>query len=169
MTSGRTLFLVEKQDLAKILADSAEIFPAVQKNTASLETVFFDTFDFKLFQAGLTMQWDGRQYAVVSDDSREILGAGKLRTRLMPGDSIGSAVHEKLARILGNRAVLQLFTQHEDIHFYSFLNAQQKVVARMHWSKVRATDSHGKMWHATYLETKMLRGYDKAFSKLQTI
>lgn len=115
---------------------------------------FLDTFDWRLYRAGVELEYDGASLQARMPGGRELaVAAGRLRLPLPSASIPHGALAEEIVPIVAPRALLLAVEDRIVVRVARLRNSDQKVVARLRAS-IPATPGS-----PTHLTVSALRGY----------
>lgn len=128
---------------------------------------FYDTYDWRLFDRSLVLRHAGQELSLEHLSSGESLNG--LTSHSAPEftwDLPESPLRKRLESIIKMRALMTLAEVNARVMVYRILNADEKTVARLVYTKVRTLDLDSEPVLASYLSLLPVRGYPKYMRKL---
>src|SRR4051794_18157928 len=123
---------------------------------------YYDTFDGRLYEAGVTLRHAGGRLTLLDRASGEELAAGEGRVapRLF-ADDLPQALGERLADAIEMRALLPVATLRSQRLLLAVLNRDEKTVVRL--TLETHSGAHGRVAAAA------VRGYDKDLERVREL
>jgi CHAD domain-containing protein len=155
-----------EQNLTQELSDN---FPIIEDLTATESLTFFDTFDWRLFNASLILNRSGNQY---------VLRQLKKTNNILQSQAVDSqpkflwefpegALREQLEPIVQMRALLKLVEVELSSTSYRILNEEEKTVARITYESFKSKNGEELYPPVKQLCLKPVRGYAKPARKIE--
>ena len=128
---------------------------------------FYDTFDWRLFSRSIVLRRSGQELFLEPLSGGEPFnGLASNSAPQFAWDLPESSLRTRLESIIKVRALLPLAEIDTWSRTYRILNRDQKTVARVVTTEVRATDGESEPVLGTYLSVRSVRGYPKYSRKL---
>jgi len=122
--------------------------------------IFYDTFDWRLFDRSLTLQWSGEDLVLRTlSDGRTLHRLPAASPPRFAWTLPEGAFKKQLSSVIEVRRLLELVTAHTRSSTYRVLDREEKTVARLVYVEVRPTASGKDSRLASFLTLLPLRGY----------
>ena len=154
----------KRDQVDQLLSDK---FTFVVASPISDSWVFYDTFDWRLFNRSILLRRRGETLILDhlnhSESMKGLVGNTSLdfASNLPEGQ-----LRELLVSVTNMRALLPLVEIHTWSKIYRILNKVEKTVARVLYTEVRTFDEERELILATYFSIQPVRGYPKISRKL---
>jgi CHAD domain-containing protein len=125
------------------------------------ELAYYDTFDGRLHEAGLTAVWEEGRLTLQELAADRVVGRTQLPKpdgRLFAGDLPNGGLRAALEKLLGPRALLALVEIRNRERLFDVLDSERKTVARMRLQE----PTLGRRRLRPRIHVASVRGYDKA-------
>lgn len=137
-------------------------YPFKVEEPVSEKWVFYDTFDWLLFNRSLSLHQSGRELFLRALPDGEILFSLFITTGpVFSWDLPDSALKNHLGPIIGPRALLNLGELHVQSCTYRILNTDGKTVVHITYTEARAAMDTSPTPITSYLSLRRVRGYPK--------
>ena len=124
--------------------------------------IFFDTFDWRLFNKSLTLHQSGQQLTLRRLTNGESIESIKWTSRpVFAWDFPDGTFRKRLQSITRARAVLMLGEVHTQSRTYRVLNTDLKTVARLVYTQVRSQPDSNSPLMGEYIILQPVRGYPR--------
>jgi len=158
--------LPESLEPDPLIADIGEVFPTVIEQVQTTLRTWFDTFDWRLYQRGFYLYYDGVDWNLLKKESEDVVASHT--TKVASGtyfawDFPASRIRSILEPILEMRRLLPLVVHDSSATCLRILNKDEKTVVQVFLEEHKLTD------HKSVLRTVRLqnvRGYEKNFREL---
>ena len=144
-------------------------FPFKVEEPVSEKWVFYDTFDWLLFNQSLSLHQAGQELYLRALPDGEIISS--LFTTAVPRfswDFPESALKNHLGPIIEPRALLVLSELQMQSCTYRILNKDRKTVAHLSYTEAGAAQDSSPTTIASYLSLRAVRGYPKYAQQITT-
>jgi len=170
--SGRQPFLIPRQlDIAGLLVSTGELFTVQESDEELISALYYDTFDWRLFAAGLRLSRRGKLYFLDScpGDSLVDAGIGPRRKKLFWWDFPEGELQNLLQPVIEERALLPQFTLAGRMRRVNLLNKDEKTVLRLVIPEMVGQAREQRFVPEPVLLVEPLRGYEKPFQQVHTL
>lgn len=154
----------DETDFIRKLSDVYSIRPGP---VSSKTEVYYDTFDWRLFNESLTLIQ--RQKEIFLDSLNGTAVLEKTEINALPvfwEDLPEGPLRKRLKPLLEMRALLKLFKRSERVKTFRVLDNYQKTVARLLFSSASFSGTDGRQAQARHLYLEPLRGYPGNFKEV---
>ncbi len=154
--------LPDSADRAEIIDEISKIYSIVQERQQTRQQSFFDTFDWRLHNKGLTFLKEASVYHLRSRQQDRDLATLSPNNRIKPKfwwDFPDSPLKEQLKTFLGVRALLPLASMKTRFQTVRILNQDEKTVLRVQLEEIRAGDAKTKSGLICSIKLEPVRGY----------
>ncbi len=154
----------ERGQIDQLLLDK---FAFIKESPISEGWTFYDTFDWRLFSQSLVLQHSGQKIVLGGlSDGESLKGLADTSSLEFVWDLPESPLSERLKSIVKMRALLPLASIHIWSITYRILNKDEKTIARLVTTEVRAPNGESRPILGNYLSLRPVRGYPKYSRKL---
>jgi len=153
--------LPEGMTLAAAGKAVAELLDVRDGRACVAELAYYDTFDGRLHEAGLTAVWEDGRLTLQELAADRVVGRTPLAKpdgRLFAGDLPNGGLRAALEKLLGPRALLPLVEIRNRERLFDVLDSERKTVARMRLQQ----PTLGRRRLRPRIHVASVRGYDKA-------
>lgn len=162
MPNSLQYILPDSFDEAGFIEKLAESYPLQRERIAREQAVFYDTFDWRLYEKGLLLlqQDETLALAPLTDEHSPLCVCTVAKTPLFAGDFPEGELKDRLAPIIEMRALLKLFEKRSRLLTLRVLDEAQKTVAYLILETALLSGAAQKRHSRTVLWLKPLRGYE---------
>jgi CHAD domain-containing protein/phosphohistidine phosphatase SixA len=155
-------------DATRFASDLQAIYAVRSDPTTHRHVTYFDTFDWRLYNQSLTLQWDAphvRLHTLCDDrqHDREMLPVAPTRAADLPS----GALRQRLEKVTDSRALLPLFDCTSAYDTWRLLNADDKTVVRLIIERHTCTNAQGSAPALWRVCLKPLKGYGQEAEHVQ--
>jgi len=137
-----------------------------QEKTVREQYVYYDTFDWRLYNKSLVLCSTAQTLLLRSLDQTTVLDRATMTVPpIVLSDFPSGSLREQVAPIIEMRALLKLFAMDAQCTHIRILNTDAKTVLRLLVEVDTLAEAKDAPPFATYLWLKPVRGYDKAARK----
>jgi CHAD domain-containing protein len=154
--------LPDRYDQQHMITNLNEQFPIKSEPPQATQLIFYDTFDWRLYNKGLVLYRS--EHGLFLRHLSEVAVLQQVRITTPPifaWDFPNGAMKDKLSPIIEMRALLKLVHVYRHTMTYRVLNQNEKIVARLACEEYRSSEAQDAPVLAAYLWLKPVRGYDK--------
>ena len=146
-------------DAKQLLTDLQALYTVRKERTLERRVAYFDTFDWRLHNRSLTLQWEAPRLSLHRLDDDRLLERETLPAAPRCADELpAGAMRRRLAKAIGIRALLPLFDCASQYETWRLLNADDKTVVRLIIER-HACRAQGRAPAWARLSLKPLKGY----------
>ncbi|MCK6621325.1 MAG: CHAD domain-containing protein [Calditrichaceae bacterium] len=162
MTQMTRYNLPDAFDKADFLKQLAESYPLQREREVRDQAVFYDTFDWRLYEKGLLLlhQDETLALAPLKDEHLPLCVCTVAETPLFAEDLPEGELRNRLTPIIEMRALLKLFEKRSRLRTLRVLDEAQKTVAYLALETALLSGAGNKRHSHTVLWLRPLRGYE---------
>jgi CHAD domain-containing protein/phosphohistidine phosphatase SixA len=160
-------FELPQAEQQRVIARLTESYSVKQENAVPVHTVYYDTFDWRLFHKALTLVKSNDTLILRSLPDESVLDSVPITsppvfvTDIPPGD-----LQEHVAPIVTARAFLELFAVTAQGQTLRILNSNKKTVLQLELQELTVSSQDTMVPLAPRLLLRPIRGYDKQAHKM---
>jgi len=159
--------LPEDFNQCEFLRELQEIYPLQQEKTLREHYVYYDTFDWRLYNKSLILCSTAQTLLLQSLDKTTVLERATMTVPpVFLSDFPSGGLQEQVAPIIDMRALLKLFAMDAQCTPMRILNNDAKTVLRLLVEVDTLAEAKDAPPFATCLWLKPVRGYDKSVTKI---
>lgn len=150
-------------DAERFANDLQAFYPIRTESKTHRQVTYFDTFDWRLYNQSLTLQWETphlRLHALSDNCQHDCQALSSLpKASIRASDLPAGALHQRLERVIDIRALLPLFDCTSQYATWRLLNSNDKTVIRLVIEHHTFTNAQGSSCPLTRVCLKPLKGY----------
>jgi CHAD domain-containing protein len=159
--------LPKDYDQCKFIRELQDQYLIQQEKTFSERYVYYDTFDWRLYNKSLILCSTAQTLLLQSLDTHAVLERATITAPpVFLSDIPSGSLREKVAPIIAMRALLTLFAMDTQCTHIRIMNKDAKTVVRLLCETGTMAEAQDAQPFATCLWLKPVRGYDKEAKRL---
>jgi len=162
-------FLIPPQlDVTELLAKAGELFTVEENGEQAVDALYYDTFDWRLFMAGLTLLRQGSRYVLAERQGAELAvsGAAGRKKKLFWWDFPEGELSGRLKPLIEERALLPQAAMSGNHHRFNLCNDDAKTVLRLVFCDTICKKGDQQVVLPSMLVLEPLKGYGKAVKQV---
>ena len=157
----------KEYDQGKFIRELQDQYLIQQEKTLSEHYVYYDTFDWRLYNKSLILCSTAQTLLLQSLDTHTVLERATITAPpVFLSDIPSGRLQEKVAPIIAMRALLTLFALDTQCIPIRILNNDAKTVVQLLCETGTMAEAQDAQPFATILRLKLVRGYDKEARRL---
>jgi CHAD domain-containing protein len=154
--------LADSHSEQQLISELADHFPLAADGTARETLAFFDTFDWRLYQAELLLYQTGNEFLLCALSDNHIIHRQAIAVQpRFVWDLSEGALKSRLEPIVKMRALLKLVEVRLSSTSLRVLNDDRKTFVRILFEALESKDQADLRVSEKYIRLKPVRGYDK--------
>lgn len=163
MRGGQPFLVPDQLETAELLASIGQQFQVLESGEDAINALYCDTFDWRLFTAGMALSRRGDRYLLENRHGEKLVeaGAGVRRKKLFWRDFPEGELRGRVQPVIDERALLPQFTLAGRIRNVNILNRDEKTVLRLIFIDMTGQGRGQRFVLPPVLLVEPLRGYAK--------
>ena len=158
---------VKKTELEKKISS---FFQLSNPQTSVKNLLYFDTFDWRLFNKGLLVVKEGDHCSLVELDTENLLATIDIKLKTRPvfwWDIPESIFRDKIKPIIDIRALMPILSLNKNIKSFGVLNKDEKTIAKINFETNKIYEEKKVLSEEHLIVLKPIRGYKDEFGLVE--